>query len=71
MYIKSIVTGLTDKKSCKKQKKIILKKKLLSIINKTKKLQKKSQESIIKTCHKKKMTRLKSIEKEISRISSI
>ena len=31
------------KKSCKKQKKIILKKKVLSIINKTKELQKKRQ----------------------------
>ena len=31
---------------------------------------KKSQESVIKTCHKKKKTRLKSIKK-ISRISSI
>ena len=34
---------------------------------------KKSQESVIKTCHKKKKTRLKSIKKNIyiSRISSI
>ena len=40
------------------------KEKLLSIINRTKKLQKKSQESIIKTCHKKKRTRLKSIKKK-------
>ena len=39
------------------------KKKLLSIINKTKKLSKKSQDNVIKTCHKKKKTRLKSIKK--------
>ena len=48
------ITGLIGKKSCKKQKKNIRKKKLLSIMHKTKKLLKKSQESIIKTCHKKK-----------------
>ena len=34
---KWVSTGLADKKSCKKQKKDILKKKLLSIIYKTKK----------------------------------
>ena len=34
---KGLITGLTEKKSCKKQKKDILKKKLLSIIYKTKK----------------------------------
>ena len=34
---KWVTTSLTDKKSCKKQKKDILKKKLLSIIYKTKK----------------------------------
>ena len=37
-FVKPIITGLTGKKVCKKQKKIILKKKLPSIINKTKKL---------------------------------
>ena len=47
------------------------KKKLLSIINKTKRLQKKSQESVIKTCPKKKKTRLKRIKEKISRIGSI
>ena len=38
IYKKWIITGLIDKKSCKKQKKNILKKKLLSIMHKTKKL---------------------------------
>ena len=42
------------------EKKNIPKKKLLSIMHKTKKVWKKNQESIIKTCHKKKKTRLKS-----------
>ena len=44
----------------KKQKRNTAKKKLLSIMHKTKKLQKKSQESVIKTYHKKKKTGLKS-----------
>ena len=35
------------------------KEKVLSIMPKTKKLKKKSQESVIKTCHKKKETRFK------------
>ena len=39
------------------------KKKLLSIISKIKKLQKKSQEIVVKTCQKKKKTKLKSIKK--------
>ena len=47
-----------------KAKKNILKKKLLSIINKTKKLQKKSQESVTKTCHKNRKIKLKSIKKK-------
>ena len=38
IYKKWIITGLIGKKSCKKQKKNILNKKLLSIINRTKKL---------------------------------
>ena len=33
-------------------------------------IKKKNQESVIKTCHKKKKTRLKSIKKNISRIGS-
>ena len=52
------------KKFCKKQKKNILKNKLLSIINRTKKLYKKSQESVIKTCHKKKKTILENIKEK-------
>ena len=40
------------------------KRKLLSIINKTKKLPKKGQKSVINACHKKKKTRLKSIKKK-------
>ena len=48
-------------------KKDILKEKLLSIINKTKKRQKKSQKIDTKTYQKKKKTRSKSIkEKDIS-----
>ena len=39
------------------------KKKLLSIISKIKKLQKKSQEIVVKTCQKKKKTKLKSIKR--------
>ena len=42
----------------------ILKKMLLRIIHKTKKLYKKSQRSVTKTCHKKKKTRFKSIKKK-------
>ena len=49
---------------CKKQKEIILKKKLLSIINQTKKLYKKRQESNIRTCHKSKKIKLKTIQKK-------
>ena len=64
-------TGLIGKKSCKKQKKNIPNEKLLSIIHKTKKLYKKSQESVIKTCHKKRKTRLRVSKKEMSRIRSI
>ena len=40
------------------------KEKLLSIMHKTKKLNKKSQESVTKTCHKKKKARLKSIKEK-------
>ena len=40
------------------------KEKLLSIMHKTKKLKNKSQESVTKTCHKKKKTRLKSIKEK-------
>ena len=46
-------------------------------MHKTKKLQKKSQESVIKTCHKKKKTRLKSTKekyqekKKVSRIDPV
>ena len=47
------------------------KKKLLSIMHKTKKLSKKSQDSVIKTCHKKKKTRLKSTKEKVSRIGPI
>ena len=39
------------------------KKKLLSIISKIKKLQKKNQEIVVKTCQKKKKTKLKSIKR--------
>ena len=53
------VTGLTEKKYCKKQKKDILKKKLRSMIYKTKKQQKKSQRIDTKTCQKNEKTRLK------------
>ena len=49
---------------CKKQKEIILKKKLLSIINQTKKLYKKRQDSNIRTCHKSKKIKLKTIKKK-------
>ena len=42
------------------------KKKLQSIIHKTKKLQKKSQESVIKTCYKKKKTTLRSTKEKSS-----
>ena len=63
---------LLDKKSYKKQKKDILKKKVQNIIYKTRKQQKKSQESVIKTCHKKEKTRLKSMkEKDIKNWFSI
>ena len=66
------MTGLIGQKFCKKQKKDIAKKKLLSIMHETNKLKKKSQESIIKTCHKKKKTRLKSTkEKSIKNWFSI
>ena len=40
-------------------------------MQKTKKLEKKSQESVIKTCHKKKKTRLKNIKEKKTRIGSI
>ena len=59
---KSVTISSTEKKSCKNQKKDTLKKKLLSIIYKTKKQQKKSQKIVTKTCQKKKKTRLKSIK---------
>ena len=42
----------------------VSKKKLLSIMHKTKKLSKKSQDSVIKTSHKKKKTRLKSTKEK-------
>ena len=48
----------------KKQKRDTAKKKLLSIMHKTKKLQKKSQESVMNTCHSKKKTRLKSTKEK-------
>ena len=48
----------------KKQKRNTAKKKLLSIMHKTKKLQKKSQESAMNTCHSKKKTRLKSTKEK-------
>ena len=48
------MTGLIGKKPCKKQKKNILEKKLLSIMHKEKKLWNKSQESFIKFVTKKK-----------------
>ena len=47
-----------------KAKKNIRRKKLLNIMHKTKKLSKKSQENVIKTCHKKKRTKLKSIKEK-------
>ena len=37
---------------------------MISIMHKTKKLSKKTQESVIKTCHKQKKTRLKSIKEK-------
>ena len=46
-----------------KAKKTYSKKKLLSIIYKTKKLEKKRQEIVIETCQKKKRIRLKSIKR--------
>ena len=45
-----------------KAKKHILKKKLLNIIYKTKKLEKKRQEIVIETCQKKKKIKLNSIK---------
>ena len=61
-----VITGLTEKKFCKKQKKDLLKKKLLSIIHKTKKQWKKSKKIDTKTSQQKKKLRLKSIkEKDI------
>ena len=48
----------------KKQKENIPKKKMLRIMHKIKKVQKKSQESIIKTFHMKKKTRLKSTKQK-------
>ena len=53
-----------DKKSYKKQKKDTLNEKPLSIIYKIKKLWKKKQEIIIKTCQKKKRTKSKSIKRK-------
>ena len=47
-----------------KAKKNILKKKQQSIMDKAMKLQKKSQENVIKTCRKKKKARLKSIKEK-------
>ena len=47
----------------KAKKKDTLKKKLLNIIYKIKKLSKKKQENVIKTCHKKKKIGLKSTKK--------
>ena len=61
---KSVITGLIGKKSCKKQKKDILKKKLLNIMQKTKNLSKKSQDSVMKICHKKEKTRLRSTKEK-------
>ena len=46
------------------KKKDILKKKFLSIMHKTKKIQKKSQENTIKNCHKNKKTRLKNTKEK-------
>ena len=66
------MTGLIGKRSCKKENEDILRKKLESIMYKTKKLEKKSQESVIKTCHKKKRARLRSIrEKSIKNWFSV
>ena len=65
------MTGLIGKKSCKKQKKNIPKKMLSSTMHKTKKLYKKSQWSVIKTCHKEKKTRLKSIKEKVSKTGSV
>ena len=48
----------------KEKKKNLLKRKLQSIMRKTKKLQKISQKNVIKTCHKKKITRLRSNKKK-------
>ena len=48
----------------KKQKRNTAKKKLLSIMHKTKKLQKKSQESVMNTCYSKKKTILKSTKEK-------
>ena len=56
--------SLIDKKSYKKQKKDTLKKKLLSSISKIKKLQKKSQEIVIKTCQKNKKDKIKEYQKK-------
>ena len=51
-----------NRQSCTKQKKDTQKRKLLSIVSKIKKLEKKSQEIVIKTCEKKKKAKLKSIK---------
>ena len=62
---KLTITGLIGKKYCKKQKKIILKKKLL------KEAIKEKAKECYKNLSQEKKTRLKSIKKKVSRISSV
>ena len=60
----TINTCLIDKKSQKNQRKDIQKKKLLNIIYKIKKSEKKKQEIVIRTCQRKKKTKSKSIKRK-------